>query len=117
MAIGTQALTSMPDDPNSLCLVQKCRNLEKGFGTRFTDKIVVNADAVVMGEVQKQIRSGTKRNSCRDIASCRSSEEGRVLACTMGYGTSPWVMSHYLLTVPDKKSGPSSSICILYTIA
>ena len=109
MAIGTQAVTSMLDNPNSLCLFQKCRDLEKGFGTRFTDKVLANADTVVTGEVRKQIRrKWGKRSSWRDIASCGGSEEGKVLACTMGCGTSPWVTSHCLLTVSDKNSGPLS---------
>ena len=62
MAIGTQAVTSMLDDPKFLCLVQKCRNLDKWFGTRFIDKILANADAVVMGEVKKQIRKKWDKN-------------------------------------------------------
>ena len=28
----------------------------EGFGTRFTDKILANADAVAIGKVRKQIR-------------------------------------------------------------
>ena len=45
-AVGVTVMRSMMDDPDSLCLVKECRELEGGFGTHFTDVILVNADVV-----------------------------------------------------------------------
>ena len=46
--IGTLVVTSMLDDPDSLCIVQECRDLEEEYGTKFTDKIFADAGAVII---------------------------------------------------------------------
>ena len=51
--IGAVAMRSLVDDPNSLCLVGECRELEECFGTSYTDAILVSADDVSMREVAK----------------------------------------------------------------
>ena len=44
-------MTSMLEDPDSLCIVQECRDLEEEYGTKFTDKILADADAVIMADI------------------------------------------------------------------
>ena len=34
--VGVMALKSLIDDPESLCLVKECRDLEDHFGTKYT---------------------------------------------------------------------------------
>ena len=48
--IGTLIVTSLLEDPDSLCIVQECRDLEE-YGTKLTNKILANADAVIMADV------------------------------------------------------------------
>ena len=50
------AMGSLVDDVNSLCLVKECRDLEEGFGTWFTDRILGGeADLINMKEARKVI--------------------------------------------------------------
>ena len=54
--IGALAVRSMLDDPNSLCVVQECRDLEVVYGTEYTSKILNCADEVNVGDLKKEIR-------------------------------------------------------------
>ena len=51
--IGTFIVTSMLDDPDSLCIVQECRDLEEEYGTKFTYNILADADAVIIADIRK----------------------------------------------------------------
>ena len=54
--VGAAAMRSMVDDVASLCLVKECKELEEGFETQFTDKILGgDADQINMKEVKKVI--------------------------------------------------------------
>ena len=54
--VGAAAMETLVDDMDSLCLVKECRDLEEGFGTRFTDRILGGeADLINMKEVRKVI--------------------------------------------------------------
>ena len=54
--VGAAAMTSMVDNVTSLCLVKECKELEEGFGTQFTHKILGgDADQISMKEVKKVI--------------------------------------------------------------
>ena len=44
--IAAVAMRSLLDDPNSLCLVGECRELEKHLGTNCTDAILQRGDEV-----------------------------------------------------------------------
>ena len=46
VGIAAVAMRSLLDDPNSLCLVGECRELEEHFGTNYTDTIVEGGDEV-----------------------------------------------------------------------
>lgn len=37
--IGAAAMSALIDDPDSLCLVRECKELEMYFGTMYTDEI------------------------------------------------------------------------------
>ena len=52
--IGAVAMRSLVDEPNSLCLVGECRELEECFGTSYTDAILASADDVSMREVKRE---------------------------------------------------------------
>ena len=52
-------MTSLLEDPDSLCIVQECRDLEE-YGTKLTTKILANADAVIIADVRKEIRKRDK---------------------------------------------------------
>ena len=43
--IGVVAMKSLSDDPESLCLVKECRELESHFNTVFTTEILTDADS------------------------------------------------------------------------
>ena len=38
--VGSRALVTMGDDVEALCLVKECRELERVFGTKFTEKLL-----------------------------------------------------------------------------
>ena len=53
---GVAAIRSMVNDVASLCLVKECKELEEGYGTQFTDKILGgDAEQINMKEVKKVI--------------------------------------------------------------
>ena len=39
-SVGSRALVTMGDDVEALCLVKGCRELERDFGTKFTEKLL-----------------------------------------------------------------------------
>ena len=54
--VGAAAMRSMVDDVAFLCLVKQCKELEEGFGSQFTDKILGgDADQINMKEVKEVI--------------------------------------------------------------
>ena len=65
------AMRSLMDDPDSLCLVGKCRELEDCFGTNYTDAILlqVATDELSMNEVKRVVRQAVGRlEKCVDRA-------------------------------------------------
>ena len=65
------AMWSLMDDPDSLCLVGECRELEECFGTNYTDSILAGADEVSMDEVKRVVKQadGVRRlEKCADRA-------------------------------------------------
>ena len=48
VGVAAVAMRSLLDDPNSLCLVVECRELEEHFGTNCTDAILEGGDEVSM---------------------------------------------------------------------
>ena len=53
--VGVMALKSLIDDPESLCLVKECRDLENHFGTEYTAQILSDADSCSVKEIQKVV--------------------------------------------------------------
>ena len=41
-SVGSRALVTMGDDVEALCLVKECRELERDFGTKFTEKLLTD---------------------------------------------------------------------------
>ena len=56
VGIGTIAVKSLMDDPESICLVKECRSLEGDYGTSYTDKLLTNADEVGLRENEKRYK-------------------------------------------------------------
>ena len=54
--VGTLAVWAMLDDPDSLCIIKDCHDLEAEYSTGYTDKILTNADEVCMREVKREIK-------------------------------------------------------------
>ena len=48
VSVAAMIMRSMMDDADSLYPVKECRELEKGFGSHFTDMILFNAGGVDM---------------------------------------------------------------------
>ena len=67
VGIGSIAVKSLMDDPESICLVKECRSLEGDYGTSYTDKLLTNADEVVLREMKNDIR---KRDKARLVRKC-----------------------------------------------
>ena len=53
--VDVMALKSLIDDPESLCLVKECRDLEDHFGTEYTAQILSGADSCSVKEIQKVV--------------------------------------------------------------
>ena len=71
VGVAAVAMRSLLDDPNSLCLVGECRELEEHFGTCFSDVILEGDDEVSMHEVKrviKQVDRVSKLEKCRKRA-------------------------------------------------
>ena len=54
--IGVVAIKSLSDDPESLCLVKECRELEFHFNTVFTTEILTDADSTNPTNIKKSIK-------------------------------------------------------------
>ena len=54
--IGVVAMKSLSDDPESLCLVKECRELESHFNTVFTTEILTDADSTNPTNIKKSIK-------------------------------------------------------------
>ena len=39
-SVGSRAMMTIGDDVEALCLVKECRELERVFGTKFTEKLL-----------------------------------------------------------------------------
>ena len=61
-------MTSILDDLDSLCIVQECRDLKEEYRKKFTDKILADADAVIMADVRKEIRKRDKETQLERCA-------------------------------------------------
>ena len=55
--IGVVAMKSLSDDPESLCLVKECRELESHFNTIFTTEILTDADSTDPTCIKKTIKN------------------------------------------------------------
>ena len=53
--VGTLAVLSMLDEPDSLCIIRECPDLEAEYSTGYTDKILTNADEVCMRKAKREI--------------------------------------------------------------
>ena len=54
--VGTVAVHSMLDDPDSLCTVRECRDLEAIYDTNFTSAILCNTDKVLfVHDIKKEV--------------------------------------------------------------
>ena len=51
--VGAATIHSLLDDPDSLCIVRECRDLEASFGTKFTDKVLSDAASVSATDIKK----------------------------------------------------------------
>ena len=60
VGVAAVAMRSLLDDPNSLCLVGECRELEEHFGTNYTDAILEGGDEVSMHEVKRVIKQADR---------------------------------------------------------
>ena len=54
--MGTLAVQAMLDDPDSLCIIRECCDLEAEYSTGYMYKIITNADKVYMREVKREIK-------------------------------------------------------------
>ena len=54
--VGIVAMKSLSDDPESLCLVKECRELESHFNTVFTTEILTDADSTNPTNIKKSIK-------------------------------------------------------------
>ena len=71
VGVAAVAMRSLLDDPNSLCLVDECRELEEHFGTNYTDNILEGGDEVSMQEVKRVVKQAdrvSKLEKCRERA-------------------------------------------------
>ena len=46
---------SLLDDPDSICIVRECRELEASFRTQFTDQLLAEADNVSVRGIKNQL--------------------------------------------------------------
>ena len=53
--MGNRALVSMGDDVEALHLVKECRELERAFGTKFTEKLLKDGGDEVSKQQLKEI--------------------------------------------------------------
>ena len=65
VGIGSIAVKSLMDDPESIYLVKECRSLEGDYGTSYTDKLLTNADEVGLREMKNDIRKCDKARLVR----------------------------------------------------
>jgi len=115
MGVVAVAMRSLLDDPNSLCLVGECRELEEHFGTNYTDAILEGGDEVSMHEVKRVIKQAdrvSKLEKCREraplIASC-GCEQRRELGKIMEFCTTARYTAYRWAQSPLKDAGTSRS--------
>ena len=62
--VGSRALVTMGDDVEALCLVKECRELERDFGTKFTEKLLKDGGDEVSKQHLKEIIFKIGRGHC-----------------------------------------------------
>ena len=71
VGVAAMAMRSLLDNLNPLCLVGECRELEKHFGTNYTDAILKGGDEVSMQDVKRVVKQAdrvSKLEKCRERA-------------------------------------------------
>ena len=77
-SVGSRALVTMGDDVEALCLVKECRELERVFGTKFTEKLLKDGGDGVFKQPLKEIIFKTGRDSL--LASCAVVDKAPLVA-------------------------------------
>lgn len=75
IGVGATAMRSLTDEPETLCLVKECRELENVFKTNYTDQILAGLDGVNLREV-KEVFKRVDKERCLE----RCSEKAPVIA-------------------------------------
>ena len=92
--VGAMALKSLIDDPESLCLVKECRDLEVHFGTEYTAQILSDADSCGVKEIQKVVY-----NIDREKSFSRRVEKAPYIAEITSRAGRKYGTVHYILEV------------------
>ena len=67
VGVGSATMHSLLDDPDSICIVRECRELEASFGTQFTDQLLSDADNVSVREIKNHLLETDKEKM---LATC-----------------------------------------------
>ena len=77
--MGSRALVTMGDDVEALCLVKECRELERDFGTKFTEKLLKDSGDGVSKRHLKEMIFKIGRDSL--LASCAVVDKAPLQSC------------------------------------
>ena len=99
VGVAAVAIRSLLDDPNSLCLVGECRELEEHFGINYTDAILEGGDEVSMQEVKRVVKQAdkvSKLEKCRERAPLIVGvvDKGESRGQTLGFCTTSGYMAY-----------------------
>ena len=76
--VACRALVTMGDDVEALCLVKECRELERDFGTKFTEKLLKDGGDGVSKQHLKEIIFKIGRGSL--LAGCAVVDKAPLVA-------------------------------------
>ena len=105
VGVGSTTMHSLLDDPDSICIVKECRELEACFATQFTEQLLSNADGVSVRSIKQSIveidkekmlaQCDTKAPLIADVCKCG----GGYLAGGVGLCKTSWVSSYPGFTI------------------
>ena len=53
--VAVSAMYALVDDPDSICIIRECRELEAAYHLKYTDSILCGADSVCLQQIKKEV--------------------------------------------------------------
>ena len=59
-SVAVSAMHALVDDPDFICIIRECRELEAVYSHKYTDSILCGADCVCLQQIKKEVLQADK---------------------------------------------------------